>query len=182
MEVTYYAKQLKKITQQRNILVATILISISSNMFLGIAALSVKEHIIIVPTHLDSSIAISSNKVSTGYLEMFARDFIQTFLNTSAANEEYISRYILEVAEESNYANLKMQLAELYNEITAKQLTLQFQIQDMKVIDEDLSVQVRGLLKKRVGTKEVESKVRSYLIKFVRRGSTLKLLNFMEVE
>ena len=181
MNLNNHIKAAYELRRHRKFLSLTLCGSILVNIALAACLLRENRDVIIIPTHLEKNISIGANTISDAYLELLARDFVQTFLNINAANEEYVSQYILGLAHPSYYSELKQQLHELFNEIKTKQLSLQFNSQEMQVDNQGLAVEVIGDLSKKVGTKEVERKKRKYLIRFHQEGTKLTLKEFYEV-
>jgi type IV conjugative transfer system protein TraE len=152
------------------------------NLILAVSVLVSDNKIIIVPSHIDREFTISHSYVSEEYLELLARDFTQTFLNLTPHNEAYVGEYLLSLTHPKYYGSLKLQLNELFDEIKSKQITMQFTLQDMEVDNRNLTVMISGYLTKRVGSKEVERKLRKYRIHFIKEKTKLSLYEFYEVE
>ncbi|MBS0637001.1 MAG: hypothetical protein JSS12_05780 [Verrucomicrobia bacterium] len=182
MNIETQIKLTSQLKKQRVILLGLVGVFAISNLLLAASLLTADKAVLIMPTHISKEFEISSKKVSEDYLELMARDFVQSFLNMTPDTQEYLNSYVLRLAHPSYHGELKQQLNELFEEIKNKQMTLHFTLNEMDVDQDKLVVKASGYLVKHMGVREVERKLRKYHIAFLNNGTRLMLKEFYEVE
>lgn len=182
MEAASQIKMLSQLKQQRKVLAIIAVVSGLCTLLLTVNTLLEKRTVVVIPAHVAKEFEISNKGVSEEYLELMSRDFIQSFLNITPESREYINGYLLRMAHPDYHGELKQQLAELFEEIVTKQITLHFNLSEMAIDRERLTAQANGYLVKHMGERKIESKLRQYHIAFANNGTRLLLKEFYEVE
>ena len=182
MNVTAQTSRITQLQQHRLILAVALLALGISDLLLAASVLMKNRAIVIVPAHIDKEFEISAKGISQEYLELMARDFIQSVLNITPESREYVERYILRLASPKYHGELKQQLGELLEEIRDRQISLHFALSELEVNQRLLAVEASGYLSKYMGTQAIEKKSRKYRLVFSNNGTRLWLEEFYEVE
>lgn len=105
-------KEYTRTTTQRNTLLVLVVIFGLALLWLAFVLSEKEEKIVLVPTHIDQSLSVSSDGVSKELLQRISRDVLYLFLNRTPADYEIISDSILAYTHPSAYGRIKKQLAD----------------------------------------------------------------------
>lgn len=178
---TIYNKKNDILATQRNlaIIVASILLIIT--LCLSICLMFKDTNTILVPFEIKDQLSLSGKKPQNSYLEAISRDIINTMLNLTPNNVEYVEKTILSYADGSSYGKLKNQLEKLRENVVSKKFSTIFYINSIYPNNINMSVVVDGILSTYFGQKEVSRDKKSYEIKYSYKTGRLYIVGFSEI-
>jgi len=156
-------------------------VSAAANLVLAVALLNARE-IVLTPT-LPDQVALSPGRsVDPAYLEALSRDVIYTFLNRTPETDRYFERAMEGLLEPSTYQKIKAQLVDGREARAASRTSQAFFPEDFYVNAPKLYAEVRGRLEVSHGSEILEATPRVYALRFVRRGSSVRLASIDEIK
>jgi type IV conjugative transfer system protein TraE len=141
-----------------------------------------KKQIILVPPVMTQSMSVSAVQPDASYLEMMGMYLLQTKLSVTPAN--VISNYqILKKYVAPQYSNiLQKNLDKEIKFIKSQNVSAVFYANYQKADISNLSVVISGTLNESVGTRELKSQDKKYLIEFDYPNGLLRLLAINEIK
>lgn len=167
---------------QRNWFAALAGVMIVSNIALSIYINFQDRMVVIVPTHISKEFEISNSHITPNYLEMRARDVVQSFLNLTPQNIEYFEEILLGMAHPKFHGELQQQIGELRKDVKGREVRTFFVINETNVAIDNLEVEVTGYLETFVGSRQTSTELKKYLIGFDYSNARLLLTKFYEAE
>lgn len=156
-------------------------ISASANLVLAVALMNSKE-IILTPT-LPERVSLSpGGSIDADYLEAVSRDVIYTFLNRTPETDRYFERAMEAVLEPATYQKIKAQMVDDRKVRETTRSSQAFFPDDFYVNAPRLYAEVRGQLEISHGSDIVETSPKIYALRFVRRGSSVRLTSIGEIK
>lgn len=180
MDKVNLLKNVQSSRLQRNILLGVCALLLISTTAQSIYLNKQNRTVVIVPTHVTSEFEVSTNHVTSDYLEIRARDVAQSFLNLTPQNSKYFIDAILRSAHPRSHLDLSNQIKELLREVKEKDLRTYFLPNETKVSVDTLEVEVSGYLETFIGQRQVSSELKKYMIGFDAESSRLLLTKFEE--
>jgi conjugal transfer pilus assembly protein TraE len=156
-------------------------ISASANLVLAVALMNAKE-IILTPTLPDRVSLSPGGSLDAAYLEAVSRDVIYTFLNRTPETDRYFERAMEEVLEPATYQKIKAQMVDDRKTRETTRSSQAFFPEDFYVDAPKLYAEVRGQLEISHGSDIVEASPKIYALRFVRRGSSVRLSSIGEIK
>jgi conjugal transfer pilus assembly protein TraE len=156
-------------------------ISASANLLLAVALMNAKE-IVLTPTLPDRVSLSPGGSIDAGYLEAVSRDVIYTFLNRTPETDRYFERAMEGVLEPATYQKIKAQLVDERQVRETSRTSQAFFPEDFYVDAPRLYAEVRGQLEVSHGSDIVETSRKIYALRFVRRGSSVRLSAIGEIK
>jgi len=173
----------KVVTERNRLLVVSgvigmvaILLALSNVYLIG------KERIVIVPPVVSQEFWVASNTVSDSYLEQMSQFFAGLLLNVTPNTFGANAEHLLQNVVPENHAAVKSQLVQQKFEIERRGMTTSFHPASFKIDRKNLCVEIKGELRILVGNAALESKTRTYRIKFVHQYGRLFIQSFNEVQ
>lgn len=156
-------------------------ISASANLVLAVALMNAKE-IILTPTLPDRVSLSPGGSIDAAYLEAVSRDVIYTFLNRTPETDRYFERAMEAVLEPATYQKIKAQMVDDRKTRETTRSSQAFFPEDFYVNAPKLYAEVRGQLEISHGSDIVEASPKIYALRFVRRGSSVRLSSIGEIK
>jgi conjugal transfer pilus assembly protein TraE len=156
-------------------------ISASANLLLAVALMNARE-IVLTPTLPDRVSLSPGGSIDAGYLEAVSRDVIYTFLNRTPETDRYFERAMEGVLEPATYQKIKAQLVDERQVRETSRTSQAFFPEDFYVDAPRLYAEVRGQLEVSHGSDIVETSRKIYALRFVRRGSSVRLSAIGEIK
>lgn len=156
-------------------------ISASANLVLAVALMNAKE-IVLTPTLPDRVSLSPGGSIDAAYLEAISRDVIYTFLNRTPETDRYFERAMEGVLEPATYQKIKAQLVDDRQGRETSRTSQAFFPEDFYVNAPKLYAEVRGQLEVSHGSDIVETSRKVYALRFVRRGSSVRLSAIGEIK
>lgn len=156
-------------------------LSVSTNLVQSIYAMNARQ-VVLVPT-LPEELAVKSGGVlDTDYFHRVVRDVTYLFLNRTPETAAYFERAVEKIADVKTYQTIKAALAEDRAERFRTRSSQAFFPEDFYVNPGRLYAEVRGTLETSTGPNMSARERKIYAIRFVRRGSAVRLTSFTEIE
>jgi conjugal transfer pilus assembly protein TraE len=156
-------------------------ISVSTNLVESVLLTTNKE-IILTPTLPDNLVLSPGGVVDPDYLEAVTRDVVYLFLNRTPETDRYFERAMERIMDASTYQTIKGQLVDDRKRRQDTRTSQAFFPSDFYVDAEKLYAEVRGNLEVSRGTEIVETHPKIYALRFVRRGSSVRLTSIVEIK
>lgn len=167
----------QRITKQRNMLGAVVLILLVLVVILFTVGASRDREIILQPIS-QSPMSISSSGVSRDYLEMVTRDTALIALNRSPRNMQYWMDQILKISAPEHQGALKRELMKVVREQGSSSISQYYTIETMTVDPDKLVSEVSGTLHTVVGSKAVTAEPKRFRFVWKYSGLSLQLAGF----
>ena len=156
-------------------------VSIAANLVIGLLALSERQTLL-VPMLPNPVVLSQTGGVSADYLEAVARDCAYLFLNRTPDNESFFDQQILKVADAATYQSVRDALIDAEHHMANAHVSQTFIPTDWYVDARKLYVEVAGNLIVGNGAQQPQAASKIYAMRFVRRGSGIRLLSFEEIK
>lgn len=171
----------KRLNVKLTALAAVCMVSVSTNLVLGLVALNSRE-VVLVPTLPDELALKTGGIVDTEYLERLSRDVSFLFLNRTPESDRYFERAIERLVDAATYQQIKAVMVD-DRKLRQDGRTSQAWFPDDIYIDAPaLYVEMRGLLEVSKGSDVVQSTRKIYALRFVRRGASVRLTSIVEIK
>ncbi len=173
-----------KILTERNRLLLAFAIASTLSLILGASNFYLigKERIVVVPPTVSREFWVASDSVSDSYLQEMSQYFSSLLLNITPNTFAVNSEHLLQNVAPESFGALKSQLVQQQIEIERRGISTTFYPASFKIDRQKLLVELKGELKILVGNAPLESKTKTYQIKFVQRHGRLFIQFFNEVE
>jgi len=180
MRVEHTAEGYQRASLRLTVVVVALGVSLSGNLVIGLVALSVRQTVL-VPMLPGAVVLSQTGGVSADYLEAVARDTTYLFLNRTPDNESFFDQQILKVADAATYQTIRDALIDAERRMAGAHVSQTFIPNDWYVDAAKLYVEVSGNLIIGNGAAQPAAAAKVYALRFVRRGSSLRLLSFEEI-
>lgn len=179
-----YTKKLGIVIKQRNIISLICIILFILLCTLIFLLTNKSKTIVLVPSHLQSEMRISSDGMaSKSYIEQFTRDIAYTMLNITPNSIKYSNKTILSITSPKLHKDLSHQFSLYQEDVINKNISTYFALQNIKFNDEsNLLVSFEGELITFIGKNIVSKEIKEYFLKFKLNGTKLSLIGFQEIE
>lgn len=184
MNTQLLTESYNKVLTERNRLWLAFSISSLLSFILGASNFYLlgKERIIVVPPVGNQQFWVASHTVSESYLQEMAQYFASLLLNVTPSTFAVNSEHLLQNVAPQSFGALKAQMAAQQSEIERRGLSTIFYPSQFKVDSKHFLVEVKGELKILIGNEPLESKSKTYQIKFVPHHGRLFIQFFKELE
>lgn len=179
MDLGSHNAHLHSVTVWRNLLLAGMGLSLTVNVLLGLAVLTKRETVVMVPSPA-GRIYSTGERVNAAYLEDSARDVALTMLNVHPGTTDYVRDAILKIAHPAFYGPFKRTFDVWLADIKARKLATAFYPTTITADTHALTVRVTGVLKSFIGKSQVDSETVTYRIGFDNAAGRLTLSLFEE--
>lgn len=181
MKVEHTAEGFQRASTRLTFVTIGLGVSIVTNLILAGITFSSRQTIL-VPM-LPSQVVLSQTEgVSSDYLEAVARDATYLFLNRTPDNEGFFDQQILRIADAQTYQTIRDDLIDAARHTAEGHISQTFVPTDWYVDPKSLYVEVCGNLITNNGATTPEAAVKVYAERFVRHGTSIRLLSFEEIQ
>ncbi len=156
-------------------------LSVSANLVQSVLLMNARE-IVLAPTLPDNITLRPGGAINPEYLESVSREAIYTFLNRTPETDRYFERAMEQILEPATYQKIKAEMVDDRKVREASRTSQAFFPDDVFVDAAKLYVEVRGNLEISRGADIVEASRRIYALRFVRRGSSVRLASIGEIK
>jgi conjugal transfer pilus assembly protein TraE len=154
--------------------------SVATNLVQSVYAVNARQ-VVLVPT-LPEELAVKSGGVlDTDYFHRVVRDVTYLFLNRTPETSQYFERAVEKIADARTYQTIKAALAQDRAERFRTRTSQAFFPEDFYVNPGRLYAEVRGTLETSTGPSMTARERKIYALRFVRRGSAVRLTSFTEI-
>lgn len=171
-------KQNQVLYKQRNILLIICAMMITSNILLGIIAISKNDKTIIIPALKEEISVIGVNNFSESYIEQMSLFFINMLLDLTPANIEYKSQILLRHVDSEYYHSFVEHYKKEMQKYKKYKLATKFDITAIKIVKGGKEVEVRGILSSSFGKGSESQKPVAYIIGFTKSHGKLLITSF----
>jgi conjugal transfer pilus assembly protein TraE len=173
-----------KVLTERNRLLFAFAIATILSLLLGASNFYLigRERIVVIPPTVSRAFWVASDSVSDSYLQEMSQYFSSLLLNITPNTFAVNSEHLLQNVAPQHFGALKAQLVQQQMEIERRGVSTSFYPASFKIDKQKLLVELKGELKILVGNAPLESKTKTYHIKFVQRHGRLFIQFFHEVE
>ncbi|NKB55042.1 MAG: hypothetical protein GKS00_01790 [Alphaproteobacteria bacterium] len=158
----------------RNLLLAGMGLSLTGNLLLGLAVLSGRETVVLVPSPA-GRVYTAGDSVNAAYLEDMARDVVLTLFNVHAGTTDYVRDAVLKMAHPAFYGQFKLRFDGWMAEVRQRKLATAFYPTTIAADTATLSVRVTGVLRSFIGEAQVDAETVAYRIVFDNAAGRLTL-------
>jgi type IV conjugative transfer system protein TraE len=180
METKVAIGSIQRLTKQRNLFLLLTLLLSGSVLLLGMRLATFDQKIVLVPG-ISRQMTVSSNDVSSSYLEETALLFLSHLLDISASDIAHKKELVLKYTSYSNEAYSKAindYFAASSLEYSKFDLSTHFTVKNLEIDQKNMTVLANGVLTSRYGKKGHESRPEVYKISFEYSGGLLRLKEF----
>lgn len=184
MNTQVLSESYNKILTERNRLLLAFSITSVLSLLLGASNFYLigKERIVVVPPIVTREFWVAANAVSEVYLQEMAQYFASLLLNITPNTFAVNAEHLLQNVAPEHFALLKSQLVKQQLEIEKRGLSTIFYPAQFKIDKKQLLVELQGQLKILIGNETLESKTKTYQIKFIPHQGRLFIQFFKEIE
>ena len=181
MKVEHTTEGFQRASLRLTVVSVALGVSIAANLAIGLLALSERQTVL-VPMLPNTVVLSQTGGVSADYLEAVARDCAYLFLNRTPDNEPFFDQQILKVADPATYQSVRDALIDAEHHMASAHVSQTFIPTDWYVDAPKLYVEVAGNLIANNGAEQPQAASKVYALRFVRRGSGIRLLSFEEIK
>ena len=174
--------QLWRALTQRNVLGIVVLFSLTTNAIQATEKLLRDERTMMVPSAVSEQMWASRSQVSGNYLEAHALDVTMLVLNVTPATAKFNKDVLLRMAHPSAYGALDRDLTTRNARLQKAKVSTSFQPGAVTADPNTMEAVVGGTYTERVGTRELPSQQRRYLVRFEQSGGLTTLVDFKFIE
>lgn len=180
METKVAIAGIERLTRQRNLFLLLTIVLSSSVLLIGIRLASFDQKIVLVPG-ISRQMSVSSNEVSSSYLEETALVFLSHLLDISANDIAHKKELVLKY---TSYSDVSYSRAiNDYFALSAEEykkfdLSTHFTVKNLQIDQNQMEVIAKGVLTSWYGKKGFESRDEAYKISFDYNGGFLRLKAF----
>jgi conjugal transfer pilus assembly protein TraE len=173
-----------KVLTERNRLLLAFAIASLLSLILGVSNFYLigKERIVIVPPTVSRTFWVASDNVSDSYLQEMSQYFSSLLLNVTPNTFAVNSEHLLQNVAPESFGALKSQLVQQQIEIERRGISTSFYPTHFKIDKQKLLVELKGELKVLIANASLDSKTKTYQMKFIQRHGRLFIQFFNEVE
>jgi conjugal transfer pilus assembly protein TraE len=171
----------KRLNVKLTAMAGALMLSISGNLVMGLLALNSRE-VVLVPTLPDELSLKTGGLVGADYLERVARDATFLFLNRTPETDRYFERSMEAICDATTYQQIKSAMVDDRKQRQDTRTSQAWFPNDFYVDSAKLLVEVRGILETSKGSEIVQSAPKIYQLRFVRRGSSVRLTSIIEIK
>lgn len=160
-----------------SLLVIGFIISMAVNAVLGLGLwqIAVNKSRTVVPPSISKAFTVSDSNVDENYLRQMGEYFLYLKLNVTPANVNRQFGILLDYVTATSWSKIQPQLVREANTIQESNLSSTFNVIDVSVSLNNLSVKILGELKKSVGDRNLEPEHKAYIIKMKYENGLLEL-------
>jgi conjugal transfer pilus assembly protein TraE len=181
MRVEHTAEGFQQASLRLTMVTVALGVSIGANLVIALVALGARQTIL-TPILPNPVVLSQTGGVSADYLEAVARDAAYLFLNRTPDNESFFDQQILRVADAATYQTIRDALIDAERRMAATHVSQTFIPTDWYVDAARLYVEVSGNLIANNGAEQPLAASKIYAMRFIRRGSGIRLLSFEEIK
>jgi len=181
MKVEHTTEGFQRASLRLTVATVALGVSIAANLVIGLVAFTERQ-IVLVPMLPNPVVLSQTGGVSADYLEAVARDCAYLFLNRTPDNEPFFDQQILKVADAATYQSIRDALIDTEHRMAGAHVSQTFIPTDWYVDAAKLYVEVAGNLIANNGAEQPQAATKVYAMRFVRRGSGIRLLSFEEIK
>jgi len=180
MRVEHTTEGYQRASLRLTVVTVALGVSLAGNLVIGLVALSQRQTVL-VPMLPNPVVLSQTGGVSADYLEAAARDATYLFLNRTPDNESFFDQQILKIADAATYQAIRNALIDAERRMAVAHVSQSFIPTDWYVDAARLYVEVCGNLIIGNGAAPPAAAAKVYALRFVRRGSSVRLLSFEEI-
>ncbi len=139
-------KKLQQALSQRNAVCVFVLVLLACTMLLSIAILTKSEKTVLVPAGFQKEMEVSGNEISGSYLEEVTTFFVTMLLDVTPSDVDYKFKLMLKHIAPDSYHTLEKHLKEEAEKHKKYNLSTSFVLEEIKILQDPLSVLVSGKL------------------------------------
>jgi len=124
------------------------------------------QRTIILPPQVDSRIEITGTTINDDYIKMYVRYIMSLMLDYQPAIVENSFNDLLNLADPSFFAALKMQLHKIGESVTKLQVSSVFYLHNITIDQEARKINIKGLRKQYTHTSLIENGEKEYVIEY----------------
>jgi conjugal transfer pilus assembly protein TraE len=181
MKVEHTTEGFQRASLRLTVVTVALGVSIAANLVVGLTAFTERQTVL-VPMLPNPVVLSQTGGVSADYLEAVARDCAYLFLNRTPDNEPFFDQQILRVADAATYQSIRDALIDGEHRMANAHVSQTFIPTDWYVDAAKLYVEVAGNLIANNGAEQPQAANKVYAMRFVRRGSGIRLLSFEEIK
>ena len=181
MKVEHTTEGFQRASLRLTVVTVALGVSITANLVIGLTAFTERQTVL-VPMLPNPVVLSQTGGVSADYLEAVARDCAYLFLNRTPDNEPFFDQQILKVADAATYQSIRDALIDGEHRMANAHVSQTFIPTDWYVDSAKLYVEVAGNLIANNGAEQPQAANKVYAMRFVRRGSGIRLLSFEEIK
>ncbi|WP_271187878.1 TraE/TraK family type IV conjugative transfer system protein [Maricaulis virginensis] len=148
---------------------------------LALSVMAKRGEVVLVPT-LSSELRMISGTPSAEYMEAMTRDVAALMLNRHPNNTEYFRENILRMVHASVYAQIERELDAARQERVRTRTSTVFHPVSIYVDPEDRYSEITGILRTYVGPEQVGEETKTFAVRWIVEGLTVRLADFSEIE
>lgn len=180
METKVAIGSMQRLTKQRNLFLLLTLLLASSVLLLSMRLATFDQKIVLVPG-ISRQMSVSSNDVSSSYLEETALLFLSHLLDISASDIAHKKELVLKYTSYSDEAYSKAindYFAVASLDYSKFDLSTHFTVKNLRIDQKNTAVIANGVLTSWYGKKGHQSRPESYKISFEYSSGLLRLKEF----
>ena len=181
MKVEHTTEGFQRASLRLTVVAVALGMSIAANLIIALVAFTERQTVL-VPMLPNPVVLSETGGVSADYLEAVARDCAYLFLNRTPDNESFFDQQILKVADAATYQSVRDALIDAERHMQSAHVSQTFIPTDWYVDARKLYVEVAGNLIVGNGAQQPQAASKIYALRFVRRGSGIRLLSFEEIK
>jgi len=181
MKVEHTTEGFQRASLRLTVVSVALGVSIAANLVIGLVAFTERQTVL-VPMLPNPVVLSQTGGVSADYLEAVARDCAYLFLNRTPDNEPFFDQQILKIADAATYQSVRDALIDAEHHMASAHVSQTFIPTDWYVDAAKLYVEVAGNLIANNGAEQPQAASKVYAMRFVRRGSGIRLLSFEEIK
>ena len=176
--------RLQRLSHRLNAWVLLSVVLLISNVLLASLCwyTAIHQRRTIVPVTITKALTVSDSQVDGNYLQAMALFFINQRLNVTPETIVANHRLLLSYTTPVFYHTFEQILAQETRQVKADKISSSFFIRSSHTYPAVLRVIVRGLLKRWVGERALESVVKTYVLTFHYHGGRLTVATFSELK
>lgn len=184
MEYSTYQNKLSRLSARFNLMVFLVFGLLIANLLLAGLCwyTSIHQKTEITPFSGSNGYLKSESEVDSHYLSLMSENFIYSRLNVTPETVSANHKRLLAFVSSKSYSDILKTLQKEEKIITTKKISSVFNISQIRTNPGALSVEVSGILSRRVGLRELPSEKATYRIRYRYRLGRLSVLSFTLVK
>jgi type IV conjugative transfer system protein TraE len=178
MDISILVSKQKNLLLQRNVLIGVSTLALLSNVILGVCLLTTEKQTLVIPAHFDKELLLSNKRLPISYLEEMTVFYLDLLLGLTEGNIDYKAKLILRHVHPSFYIHISKFLAGEIKRYKEYRLSTQFKVSELKIDDQNLIAQAKGVLISYFGSNGKSETLVSYQIKYDYSGGILTIKDF----
>ncbi|HYG27859.1 MAG TPA: TraE/TraK family type IV conjugative transfer system protein [Caulobacteraceae bacterium] len=181
MRVDHAIASARRLNLRLTLTAGLLALSVSANLVQSIVLMSARQ-VVLVPTLPETTSISASGALDRDYFERVVRDVAYLFLNRTPESARYFERAIERIADAKTYQAIKAALIDDRRQRIASRTSQTFYPDDFYLDPADLYAEVAGTLEVSNGSDILDRRPAVYAVRFVRRGSAIRLSSFVELK